>query len=170
MTNIYTLANANEGTPLDECNKHNAGAEWKCLLIENAYPYIQGRFLAISSQYDTYAIQDILKVNCLKTGTAWWTLEGCSDTNMAYLEKYRSTLRDTINKFKAINADLSVWSISCVNSGYAFYQLFYDNPNQKVPARSGQTVRDVIEAFVVLDQKHVAVDDVAWPANIGCAF
>ena len=170
LNNIYTLANADESTPLEECNKHNAGAEWKCLLIENAYPYIQGRFMVLGSQYDTYAIQEILRIDCLKTGTAWWTLEGCSDSELAYIEKYRSSYRDVLSKFRAINVDLSVWSISCVNDGYAFFKLFYDNPNQKVPAKTGHTMRDIVEAFVLFDQKNVAIDEAGWPSNVGCAL
>jgi hypothetical protein len=89
---------------------------------------------------------------------------------MAHIESYRSQMRDLVSKFKAVNLDVSVWSISCVNTGYAYYKLFYDNPNQKVPARVGMTVRDIVEAFVLMDQKHQAIDEGAWPSNIGCAF
>jgi hypothetical protein len=63
---------------------------------------------------------------------------------MEYIEAYRSTYKEVLNNFRGVNQDLSVWSISCSNHVYAFYDNFYDSPYQKIPTNSGKTVREAI--------------------------
>jgi hypothetical protein len=47
IQNLYKVANVEESTPATECNLQHKGEEWKCLFIENGYPYIKGKFMAI---------------------------------------------------------------------------------------------------------------------------
>ena len=43
----------------------------------------------------------------------------------------------------------SAWSISCSNHVYTPYDNFYNVQNQKVPEQTGETVRDVVERYVL---------------------
>ena len=88
---------------------------------------------------------------------------------MKHIEKYRGSYRQTVQKFLSVNNELSVWSISCSQHVYAYYEGFYDRPHQKIRTTTGKTVRDVIEAFVLRDERNVIIDEIAWPGNSGCA-
>lgn len=76
----------------------------------------------------------------------------------------------TLSNFRAVNPDLSVWTIACSQHVYAFFDSFYDVPEQRIPAKTGMTVREAVEAFVLYDQKVVLIDEAGWPANSGCAY
>ena len=60
------IANLDESTPSTECNKNHAGAEWMCIFLQNAYPFIRGKFMIINSEYDAWAIPNLMKIPCLK--------------------------------------------------------------------------------------------------------
>jgi len=42
-----------------------SGEEWKCFFLQYSYQYLIGKFFYISSQYDSKAIQNVLKIDCL---------------------------------------------------------------------------------------------------------
>ena len=168
--NLFTLSNVDEASPSAECNQHYPGEEWKCWAIEIIYPYIKGRYMIINSEYDAYTIPNILKIKCLKNGTSGETLSKCNKTELDYIEKYRAAYKQTLNKFVAINPDLSIWSIACSKHVYACYKDFYDSPHQKIPANTGKTVRDAVEEFVFHGTKNVLFDAEGWPSNTGCAM
>ena len=54
--------------PIKPCNLAYPGASWKCLLFQYNYPFLIGKILIIGSQYDSWAIPNILNINCLKQG------------------------------------------------------------------------------------------------------
>lgn len=102
--NIYKVANTKESTPIPQCNAAYPGEEWKCLFIENSYPMTKGKFMIINSEYDSWAIFNILGFDCLKSAQAGGaTLSHCSKTEMAYIEKYRTEYRETLAKFLGLN-------------------------------------------------------------------
>ena len=47
---------------------------------------------------------------------------------------------------------------------------FYDNPAQKVPEETGETVRTAVERFVLDKERVSTLDQVAWPGNGACAY
>lgn len=64
----------------------------------------------------------------------------------------------------------NVWSIACSWHVYAVWGEYYENPKQKVPESTGETVRDVVEKFVFSPLERInVVDKGPWPANGGCA-
>ena len=69
VTNTFKVANVQELTPITECNILHKGEEWKCLFMEYAYAEMKGRFMVINSEYDSWAIPNILDVKCLKNAT-----------------------------------------------------------------------------------------------------
>ena len=75
--------------------------------------------MMINSEYDSWAIPNILDENCLKKGVSGYTLSGCSRTQMSYIEKYRSIHMQMLTKTFVINDDFSFWSIACSNHVYA---------------------------------------------------
>lgn len=82
MINIFKLANTDEQTPLTDCNNANRGNEWRCIFIENIYLYIKGKYLVINSEYDSWAISNILEVKCLKQGISGQTLSSCTKSQL----------------------------------------------------------------------------------------
>lgn len=60
VSNIYKVANVNEATPFTECNQLNKGEEWKCIFMEYGAAAIKGKFMVVNSEYDAWAIPNIL--------------------------------------------------------------------------------------------------------------
>ena len=69
VVNMFKLANIDEKTPLTLCNGRYKDEEYKCLFIEYAWTSFQSRTLLVNSEYDSWVIANILKINCLKNGT-----------------------------------------------------------------------------------------------------
>lgn len=99
LQNIYKLANSGEPTPMDVCDDMFLKEEYKCYFLQNTYRYIFGRFMIINSEYDSWAIENILDEKCLKNGTSGMTLSGCNRTQMSYIEKYRDLYMQLETKF-----------------------------------------------------------------------
>jgi len=75
--------------------------------------------MVINSEYDSWAISNILGVGCLKNGISGQTLNSCNTTEIAFIEQYRSFYFETLLKFAAANPQLSIWSIACSTHVYA---------------------------------------------------
>lgn len=126
--------------------------------------------MLINSEYDAWAIFNILGFNCLKSAQAGGaTLSHCSKTEINYIEKYRTEYRETLAKFLVMNPESSIWSIACSNHVYACLNAFYDSPFQKIPTTIGLTLKDAIEQFVFEDKRVLSFDAKGWPSNTGCA-
>lgn len=89
IINLFKISNVDEHTPLNICNAFYNGTEWKCLFVQYSYASIEGRLLLINSEYDSYAIPNILGINCLKAGKSGETLSSCTATEHKQIEKYR---------------------------------------------------------------------------------
>jgi hypothetical protein len=170
MQNLFKVANVDEKNPNEECNKLFPGEEWKCFYIQNTYSTITGKFMVVNSEYDAWAIPNLLKIKCLSKGTSGETLKNCNDTQMAYIEEYRASYKETLGKFIESNPELSVWSIACSQHVYACENAIYDSPHQKIPTATGKTVRNVVEDFVLRGIKSITFDAQPWPSNSGCAM
>ena len=65
LKNLYKVANLNQGTPLEVCNLFFTDDPWKCFLIQYNFQFLEGKILFVNSQYDSWAIPNILKIKCL---------------------------------------------------------------------------------------------------------
>lgn len=83
--NLYNVVNVDESTPNTNCNGKYEGEEWRCYSIQNLYPFLQGRYLIISSEYDALNIEEFLNISCLVEGVSGFSLKGCSSDEMAYI-------------------------------------------------------------------------------------
>jgi hypothetical protein len=145
--NLYKVANIDEKTPNEICNRFKEGEEYKCFFMENLFTSLQGRILMIASQYDSEAIPTLLNINCLKNGATGKTLSGCNTTQIANIEQYRKIFLNFVTNFMHFSKN-NVWSIACSQHVYAVWGEFYDSPLQKIPESSGSTVRAAVEKFV----------------------
>jgi hypothetical protein len=165
---LSKLANVDEKTPVQACNRFKAGEEYKCLFIEVVWTSLTPRTLLINSQYDSWAIRNILDVTCLADGKNGKTLSGCSSGDLSNIEVYRKSYLNFVSFFHQLSRN-AVWSISCSNHVYTPFDAFYDVPAQKVPEESGETVRSAVERFVLGGERVYSLDQVAWPGNSACA-
>ena len=140
---MFRLANADEKTPNTVCNNFKAGEEYKCFFLEVLFTSLQGRILLIGSQYDSEAIPDILDIKCLSDGSSGKTLINCNGNQMSNIEVYRENYLNFINNFMHFSKN-NVWSIACSWHVYAIWGEYYDNPQQKIPEKTGETVRNVV--------------------------
>lgn len=86
IVNTYKIANVDESTPQVECNAVHKSEEWKCLFIENTVGVLKGKYLVVNSQYDSWAIPNIIEVKCLKSSmVGGQTLSNCSKTDLAHI-------------------------------------------------------------------------------------
>ena len=80
--------------------------------------------MVINSDYDSWVIPSILNIHCLRNGKSGVTLSNCNTSQMQYIESYRSHYKEVLNKgvlnkFMAVNQELSIWSIVCSSHVYA---------------------------------------------------
>jgi hypothetical protein len=98
------------------------------LFIENAVTVIKGKYLIINSEYDSWAIPNILDVKCLKNAAVGGqTLSSCTKTELTHIENYRALYRASMTKLLTINPNASIWSIACANHVYACINIFYNS-------------------------------------------
>ena len=62
---------------------------------------------------------------------------------MQAIENYRAKYMDLVNKIRT--KDRGIWSIACSKHVYAPYNNFYDSDSQRVPQKTGKTVKDAIQ-------------------------
>lgn len=140
---MFKLANTDEKTPLDLCNGKYVNEEYKCLFIQNAWTSFQVRTMLVNSEYDSWVIQNALKISCLKNGTTEYTLSGCSSEELNFIEDYRRKYK-AFMEFYMMNTRSSCWSIGCSQHGYSYTKEYFNSDTERVPARSGMTIKEAI--------------------------
>lgn len=123
----------------------------------------------INSEYDSWAIPNILEVTCLKAGKSGQTLSSCTANEHKQIELYRTQYKGFIGQFLQFSKN-NIWSIGCANHVYACLNDFYDVNAQRVPANIGNKVRDVVKKFVFERVRIADIDAEPWPANNPCAY
>ena len=96
----------------------------------------------VNSQYDSWAIYNILKIKCLSKrpdGSA--SLSKCSESEKKHIEEYRSLYQEMMENILKITNKNSCWSIGCSNHVYACLDVFYDSPFDKIPEAVGLTAK-----------------------------
>ena len=78
VQNLFSIVNAEEKTPNTLCNSRFVGEEWKCFSVENSFCSIAPRTLLLDSQYDEFAISQIMRITCVVNGTVGGTMANCS--------------------------------------------------------------------------------------------
>lgn len=68
--------------------------------------------MLVGSEYDSWVINNALKIKCLKKGNTEYTLSGCSENEINYIEGYRKKFQDFMGLY-TMNSKNSVWSIGC---------------------------------------------------------
>lgn len=136
MQSLAKIANVNEKTPIPLCNRFKAGEEYKCLFIENAWTSLEPRLLLINSQYDSWAIHNIIETTCLTDGKSGKTLSSCSSGQLANIEVYRRAYLNFLSLFVQISKN-AVWTISCSNHVYTPLNNYYNADSQRVPESTG---------------------------------
>lgn len=89
---------------------------------------------------------------------------------MNHIENYRSGLKNVMRSFTEANPNSSVWSIACSNHVYACLDPYYNTDSYRVPAVNGTTIKNVLEAFVLKDERNIETDEDTWPNNQACAY
>lgn len=69
-----------------------------------------------------------------------------------------------------VRKDWAFWSIACSQHVYQPFKTMYDSDLQRVPMKTGMTVKDAIQKFILEDQILWTVDPNPWPSNEGCAY
>jgi hypothetical protein len=68
-----------------------------------------------------------------------------------------------------MNSKNSAWSIGCSQHGYSYTNKYYNADTERVPAKTGLTIKQAIKAFVFDNKRVVQIETQPWPANTGCA-
>jgi hypothetical protein len=63
-----------------------------------------------------------------------------------------------------------MWSIACSQKVYQVYENMYDADAQRVPMKTGKTVKDAMKNFIFEDKIEWTVDGNPWPSNQPCAY
>lgn len=81
--------------------------------------------LLINSQYDSWAIKNVLDIDCLKDGKSGKSLADCNTSEISNIEVYRRLYLNFLSQFVQFSKN-GVWTISCSTHVYAVYNSFYD--------------------------------------------
>ena len=118
--NLFKIANVDEKTPNEICNRFKEGEEYKCFFLEVIFTSLQGPILLIASQYDSEAIPGLLNIDCLTDGTTGKTLKNCNANQMANIEEYRKVFLRFMENFLHFSKN-NVWTIACSQHVYAVW-------------------------------------------------
>lgn len=100
--------------------------------------YILPPIFAIESQYDLYAINNIILLKCpQKTFPA--TLQRCNDTEMSAIEDYRKKSLDAFGNLTRYEKN-GIWAISCSQHGFLYNNNMYNSNTYKIPKQTGATI------------------------------
>lgn len=78
----------------------------------------------VESEYDTWAITNILKINCLKSNKVGSTLKYCSSEELNAIQNYRNQYMTLMNQ-KVKNEIRGTWSIACAKHCYLSGNIGY---------------------------------------------
>lgn len=123
----------------------------------------------INSQYDQWAISNILKIRCLQKGASGYTPKNCTTPEMNAIEDYRNRYMQFINT-KLSGKGWGMWTVACSQHVYQIYPDMYDSDLERVPMRTGMTVKDAMEQFILNDKVEWIADADSWPSNEACAY
>lgn len=112
--NFMTLSNKYAPPILKQCALDNPEETWKCMMFQYIYKYVKTPMFIIQSQYDLWSIQNILKMSCANAGT----LTACSDSEVKYIESFKSQMVSNINSYLSLQKESGAWSVACINHGY----------------------------------------------------
>lgn len=113
-------------------------------MLEENFKYIKGKYMFINSQYDEWAISNILKIKCLQKGSSGETPKNCTTDEMSAIQNYRERYMKFINENLA-KKGWGMWSIACSQHVYQIYKNMYDVDQQRVPIKVGLTVKDAMQ-------------------------
>ena len=82
---MFSVAFVDEKAAVTECNQKYVGEEWRCIYIQYAVDYLKGKYLFVNSEYDQWAISNILQISCLKKGVSGETLKNCNQEDINYI-------------------------------------------------------------------------------------
>jgi hypothetical protein len=84
-----------------------------------------------------------MRIKCISKGKSGATFTNCSKEEMAAIEDYRTRYMKFIDE--AIKPKgWGMWTIACSNHVYQMYKDFYDSDLQRVPGKTGLTVKDAM--------------------------
>ncbi len=80
----------------------------------------------INSQYDQWAISNILAIHCMVRGTSGYTPKNCPPDQLTAIQEYRTKY------MKFVNENLSkkgwgMWTIACAQHVYLTTRVMYDS-------------------------------------------
>lgn len=96
--------------------------------------------MLINSEYDSWAIQNILNISCLAQGQSEYTLSKCSEQEIAYIETYRKKMQDVMSLY-TMNSKNSAWTIGCSQHIYSISRRYFDSETERVPVDNGLRIK-----------------------------
>lgn len=89
---------------------------------------------------------------------------------MTAIQDYRTRYLKFINEELNAVRRWGMWSIACSQHVYQVYKTMYDSELERVPMKTGLTVKDAIQNFVLNHQVQWTYDQTSWPGNSQCAY
>lgn len=165
--NLFKLINTETKIPSEECLKDYPNQR-ECLLAGVLANYIQTPVYLIESQYDLWAIHNVLELDCVPNGEAVSLLE-CDINEERYIREYRNASLKAFQNFTS-RPKAGIFAISCVQHVFTLDDSFY-MPYYAIPT---QTRNDIARSLgeYIQDQtasSNIRYDKVEWPFNIGCS-
>lgn len=161
---IKSLAFTEQQPPFTECLQ--AETRENCDKFGVIVNYVLPPIFAIESEYDLYAIRNILLLRCPELDFPA-TLRKCNETEMRVIEDYRAKSLESWKNLTKYEKN-GLWAISCSQHGFLYHYLIYNTNAYRVPHQTGATVLEALEKFVN-GTGRIFADTVAWPNNSGCS-
>ena len=165
--NLFKIVNTETKIPSAECVKDYPNQR-ECLLAGVLANYIQTPVYLIESQYDNWAIHNVLELDCVPNGEAVSLLD-CDIDEERYIREYRNASLKAFQNFTS-RPNAGIFAISCVQHIFSLDDSFYQ-PYYAIPTQTRNNVARSLEEYFQNPSASVNIryDKVEWPFNIGCS-
>ena len=84
-----------------------------CTDVTNYAKYITAPLLIVQSTYDTFAMSDILNIDCLSNEQPPFSLQFCDEIERLVIEDYRNKTVVSLKKIREEKTNAGIWAPAC---------------------------------------------------------
>lgn len=141
---LFKLINTEVKMPNKECVAEYPNQR-ECFIAGVLANYIKTPVFLIESQYDLWAIHNVLELDCVPNGEGV-SLFGCDINDERAIRQYRNVSLKAFQNFTKI-PEFGIWAISCVQHVFSMDDSF-NSPFYAIPTQSKNTIARVLEEYL----------------------
>ena len=122
---IYEFQQVSRSLGTDCKSKHTQDDAYKCFIGQYAINYVKTPMFITNSLYDVYQHYRFMVLQCNPVPGA--THGVCNKNHITYMNNYRDTMVDTIEKYLKEHPESGAWAVSCWIHPIKNHENFWDD-------------------------------------------